>query len=215
MQVLIRRKDGAKVLVDRTFGTEHFRVTFENDRVEQFGAPDSLHFSSYILGWHEIEQAATDPKIRKIYLDTIAGREAIRKFTEDADIAAKRIRSLHEQTAAKYAQFKSVHDKIVRLEELRKGLQELDDSKLIELQQKYESALRHQDLIKNTLKKITELSDETNVRASSLKIQLDADSVQGDLLRLKITSLQRLHRLIGGHERNYPSIRKSAFGGLT
>jgi len=82
--VLIKRDDGAKLLIERTTVEKNYRVTFEDDRVEVFKNPASLHFPIHILGWHEIEQAASDDGIRRIYLDTIAGKEKIEAFDKEA-----------------------------------------------------------------------------------------------------------------------------------
>jgi hypothetical protein len=57
---LVRRADGTKLLVERSFADKAFVVTFDDDRIERFTHAESLQFPSYILGWHEIEQAATD-----------------------------------------------------------------------------------------------------------------------------------------------------------
>ena len=65
-------------------------------------------FPSFILGWHEIEQAATDPDVRQAYLDTIADREEIRQLQEAADDAMGKIRSLHEQVVNRYAGYRSL-----------------------------------------------------------------------------------------------------------
>jgi hypothetical protein len=71
---LIKRKDGAKIIVERSSSSQaDFKLTFDDNRQTVVQNPDALMFPSYILGWHEIEQAATDPNIRQVYLDTIAG----------------------------------------------------------------------------------------------------------------------------------------------
>jgi hypothetical protein len=74
VRVLIKRKDGAKIIVERSSSSQaDFKLTFDDNRQTVVQNPDALMFPSYILGWHEIEQAATDPNIRQVYLDTIAG----------------------------------------------------------------------------------------------------------------------------------------------
>jgi hypothetical protein len=66
VQILIKREDGTKLLVERSTSNPNFQLTFEDDRAEQISSSDGLIFPVTILGWHEIEQAADDPKIRKL-----------------------------------------------------------------------------------------------------------------------------------------------------
>ena len=49
------------------------------------------NFPTHILGWHEFEQAATDPHIRRVYMDTIAGRAQVRALEEEAKAVSARI----------------------------------------------------------------------------------------------------------------------------
>ena len=141
VRVLVKRDDGAKVLVERTASKpDVFTMVFEDDRREEVQNSDALRFTSFILGWHEIEQAATDPSVREAYLDTIADREAIRQLQESADDKIGRIRSLHEQVANLYATYKALTDRVSRLRDLRSGLQELTDAELIQLKNTYEIA---------------------------------------------------------------------------
>ena len=100
IRVLVRRVDGARLLIERSISKpEIYRLVFEDDRCEEVRNPDALMFTSFILGWHEIEQAATDSGVRQAYLDTIADREQIRQLQEVADDGMGQIRSLHEQVA--------------------------------------------------------------------------------------------------------------------
>ena len=104
VRVLVKREDGAKVLVERSMSRpDVFRLVFANDRCEEVRNPDALMFPSFILGWHEIEQAATAPDVRQAYLDTIANKEEIRQLQETADNTIGKIRSLHEQVVNRYA----------------------------------------------------------------------------------------------------------------
>ena len=134
VRVLIKRNDGAKALVERTANNpQEFRLTFEDGRETSVQTSAALMFSSYILGWHEIEQAATDPNIRQVYLDTIAGQEKIHQLQEQADSNANQVQYLHGQLSSRYSTFCSLHQQIARLEDLRSGLQELTESNLIAL----------------------------------------------------------------------------------
>ena len=182
VSVLMKRKDGAKVLVKRSIhNRQNFELTFEdNDRQQAVRNPDALMFPSYILGWHEIEQAATEPKIRQIYLDTIAGREQIRQLKEKADTNASQVRHLHEQVANRYSQFRSLHDQVTRLEDLRAGLQKLTDAKLIELHDSYETAVRQRDAIEDLVCKLRESKDTVNDRVETLLVQVEASVFEGD-----------------------------------
>ncbi len=148
VRVLVKREDGAKVLIERSVSTpDVFRLVFEDDRCEELRNPDALMFPSFILGWHEIEQAATDPDVRQAYLDTIADREEIRQLQEAADDAMGRIRSLHEQVVNRYAGYRSLRNRVGRLRDLRSGLRELTDANLVELKDTYETANRQRDAI--------------------------------------------------------------------
>ena len=141
VQVLVKRDDGAKILIERTASRpDVFAMIFEDDRREDVQNPDALMFTSFILGWHEIEQAATDPSVREAYLDTIADRETIRQLQETADEKIGRIRSLHEQVTNLYANYKALRDRVSRLKDLRSGLKELTDAELIQLKDTYEIA---------------------------------------------------------------------------
>ena len=181
VRVLIRRKDGAKVLVTRSIASlQHFTLTFEDDRQQEVRNPEALMFPSYILGWHEIEQAATEPKIRQVYLDTIAGREQIRQLREDADSKASQIRHLHEQAANRYAQFRALHEQVRRLEDLRSGLQELTDAKLVELRDSYQTAMRQRDAITELTKSLRSSKDNIVHRASEFLVGSDPSEFEGE-----------------------------------
>ena len=141
VRVLVKREDGAKVLIERSASnSDVFGIVFEDDRREEVQNPDALMFPSFILGWHEIEQAATDPSVRQAYLDTIADREKIRQLQETADEKIRRIRSLHEQVANRYASFRTLRNRVSQLKDLRSGLQELSDAELVQLKDTYEMA---------------------------------------------------------------------------
>ena len=160
VRVLVKREDGAKVLVERSVGRpDVFRLVFEDDRCEEVRNPDALMFPSFILGWHEIEQAATDPDVRQAYLDTIADREKIRQLQETADDAMGKIRSLHEQVVNRYTGYRSLRSRVGRLKDLRSGLRELTDANLVELKDTYETASRQRDSIAHLASWLEEHSD--------------------------------------------------------
>lgn len=180
VRVLIKRSDGAKVLVERSLASRRFLLTFENDRVESLERPEGLLFPTYILGWHEIEQAATDANIRQLYLDTIAGRDQIRSLYESADASAKRIRHLHEVASNKYAAFRALHEQVRRLQELRQGLLELQESNLIALRDRYETAVRHQTAVMHLELALQKAIDSVDPRTKRLGVPLDRNSIEGD-----------------------------------
>lgn len=180
VQVLVKRKDGAKVLIRRSISNrESFELTFEDDRQQEVRNPAALMFPSYVLGWHEIEQAATEPGIRQVYLDTIAGLEQIRQFQEHAERHTNQIRRLHEQAASRYPQFRSYHDQVTRLEDLRSGLQELDDAQLITLRDEYETAVRQRQSVVDLVVKLREEKATLNDRGRMFMLELDPEIFDG------------------------------------
>lgn len=180
VQVLVKRADGVKVLVERTFSNpDRFRMTFEDDRVKEVRSAEALMFPSYVLGWHEIEQAATEPRIRKVYLNTIAGLEQIRQLQEDTDRYTSEIRRLHEQAARRYGQFRAYHDQVSRLEDLRAGLQVLGDERLIELRDEYETAIRQRQATIELAAKLRKAKDNVRERGAVFSLQLDSQVFYG------------------------------------
>ncbi len=152
VRVLVKRADGAKVLIERSASRRDiFSLVFEDDRREEVRNADALMFPSFILGWHEIEQAATDPDVRQAYLDTIANREQIRQLQEAADDMIGSIRSQHEQVVNRYKGYVSLRDRVNRLKDLRSGLQELRDANLVELKDEYETANLQRDSVDGLL----------------------------------------------------------------
>ena len=180
VRALVKRKDGAKVLVERSANkSQEFRLTFENDRKESVQNPDALMFPSYILGWHEIEKAATDPNIRQVYLDTIAGREKIRQLQEVADAKSNQVQYLHGQLSSRYSTFLSLHRQIARLEDLRSGLQELTESNLIKLRDSYEVAVRQREAIKELRQKLRDATTNMATYAKTFFLQIETSALEG------------------------------------
>jgi hypothetical protein len=179
VQALVKRGDGAKLLIERSAQSPDYRITFEDNRQEVLTSPDGLLFPSYILGWHEIEQAATDPNIRQVYLDTIAGRDQIRSMREAANVAMKAILYQHEIAATKYATFRALSEQVKSLEELRKGLQELTDGNLIALRNEFETALRHRDAVDELSRTLQGADDELQSRMGALGIPANPDTFDG------------------------------------
>ena len=180
VHVLVKRRDGARVLVERTLSNrDSYKLTFDDDRIQDVRNAEALMFPSYVLGWHEIEQAATEPRIRKVYLDTIAGLEQIRQLKEQTDRYTSEIRRLHEQAARRYGQFRAYHDQVSRLEDLRAGLQELDDARLIELRDEYETAVRQRQAAIELVAKLREARDNVRDRGGVFLLQLDPTMFDG------------------------------------
>ena len=180
VRVLVRREDGAKVLVERNASNpEVFSLVFEDDRREEVRNLEALMFTSFILGWHEIEQAATDVAVRQAYLDTIADREKIRQLQEKTDEGIGQIKSLHEQVANRYSGFMNLRSRVSLLQDLRSGLQELSDAKLVELKDTYEIANQHRESIESLASWLNERTkQEYNLQAVGVVPELP--SLDGD-----------------------------------
>jgi hypothetical protein len=176
---LVRRADGTKLLIERSFADTAFVVTFDDDRTERFTHAESLQFPSYILGWHEIEQAATDINIRRLYMDTIAGKEQVRTFTEQAEVAAAGIKNDHERAASAYSSFTQL-EQVARLKELRRGLKELTDSNLIELRNQYQSATEHRETLRTTLARLQDARRNAKPHFEGLLAGFDRRTLQGE-----------------------------------
>lgn len=154
VRALIKRTDGGKLLVQRTIGTDQFVATFDDDRQQVFTHPEAIQFPASILGWHEIEQAATDPKIRRVYLDAISGREEMRQYEEDVTTLSRQIRNLHDVAFGKFKSFCDNKIQVSRLRQQREGLQQLTDASLIALKNDYEEAIRHRNQLQASLQQI-------------------------------------------------------------
>jgi len=176
---LVNRADGAKVLIERAFADKTFVLTFEDDRQERLSRPEALLFPAYILGWHEIEQAATEVNIRRLYIDTVAVREQVRFLTEKAEAAAASIRSDHERAANAYAAFRNLERQVARLKELRQGLKELTDANLIELRNQYQSATEHREALRATLARFQSARQGAKDHFGSLLAGFDRRTLEG------------------------------------
>jgi RecF/RecN/SMC N terminal domain len=149
VKCLVKRQDGSLVLIARGMANqEQFEVSFPDGRVEMFTQVQALGFPAQILGWHEIEHAATDSSVRRKYLDGIAGFEHIAQIESQANLHAEQIKYLHEQAASRYQTFRTLNEQVTSKLEIRRGLQELQDSQLIDLRDKYDTAIAHRDEIK-------------------------------------------------------------------
>jgi hypothetical protein len=159
VRVLIRREDGARILVQRSIVDPVFHVTFDDDRLGHFSSPDALLFPTQILGWHEIEQAATDANVRRVYMDTIANRTKVRSLEEEATAIASRIRDRHAYTSQRYVAYRDIQRQVNRLIELRKGLKELTDAALIDLRDRYQRATEQREAFNVVIERLRRLRD--------------------------------------------------------
>lgn len=141
VRLLLKRDDGAQLLVERRVADTKFKVTFDDDRQVDLDSLESLRFPAAVLGWHEIEHAATDRQIRRLHMDAIAGREEINRLTEEAKLAALQIRQMHDIAAAKYSEYVQLSTTVAQQEAMRQGLQQLNDANLIELRDQMSNAL--------------------------------------------------------------------------
>ena len=209
VRVLVKRSDGAVVLIERSLQQDNFRMRFEDGTSTEVRNPDALMFPSYILGWHEIEQAASDSRIRQMYLDTIAGREQIRRLRETADTNAKQVEYLHEQLSGRYAAFRSLDDQVRRLQDLRAGLQELRDADLIQLRDSYESALRHREAYRELVEKLESLVEQPEgPLLGGIPIDFETESFAGEsplseYATLASDVLDTVRRETGSTQREY------------
>ena len=155
VRVLLRRRDSSLVLVERSMANpDRFEMTFESGRTEVLSQVDAVNFSAQILGWHEIEHAATDSSVRRYYLDAIAGRHEVNAIQVQAKAKAEEIRSIHEQASSRLQSYRTLNKQVEAQEQLRRGLQELTDAKLIELKAQYEAAVSH-------LQEMAQISEQT------------------------------------------------------
>ncbi len=157
VKILIKRDDGAQLLVERRVIDRRFKITFEDDRTTEVDSIESLRFPAAILGWHEIEHAATDRQIRRLHMDAITGRDEVSRLTEDATMVALSIRQLHDAASAKYNEYVQLSQTVDQQEAMRQGLQQLSDANLIELRDQMSNALAVHQEIDRLLRHLAEL----------------------------------------------------------
>ena len=168
VRVLVKRLDGAQVLVERSIANPAFMLSFEDDRQERLNSADGLLFPTQILGWHEIEQAATDVNVRRVYMDTGAGRTQIKTLEEDAAAIASRIRDRHTYTSQRYIAYRDLQRQVTRLYELRRGLQELTDASLIHLRDQYQRATEQREAYSRIIEQLERAQDPAVVTVMQL-----------------------------------------------
>lgn len=183
VRALVRRSDGTKILIERRLSSPEYTVHFPDDRSESFENSEAFDFPTHVLGWHEIEQAAEDPDIRRIYMDTIAGPHQIKSFERDAIVLADRIKENHTIAASKYYSFKEINDQVSHLEERRRGLQELDDDELLALHKEYEVAVQNVESFRALPSLLVGVSDswENNWERLWSTVQREPFDNQGEL----------------------------------
>jgi energy-coupling factor transporter ATP-binding protein EcfA2 len=165
VRVLVRRDDGSHVLIERRVADRSFRVWFDDDREVIVPSPVALRFNASILGWHEIEHAATDRQIRRLYLDAIAGREEIKRLTDEASQMALSIRQRHDQASAKYNEFVKLAELVREQEAMRDGLQQLKDANLIALRDEMSTALADREELSRLSTHISSITGHLAARA--------------------------------------------------
>jgi hypothetical protein len=177
VEILVRRADGALLVIQRVVGDARFHMTFEDDRQETVSSPDVLGFPTYILGWHEIEQAATDRHIRRVYMDTIAGKAQVRALEEDAKVLSARIQERHSIACQRYMVLRDLTRQVERLQELRKGLQVLHDAKLVDLKDKLQDATEQREAVIRTLGRLRSLNE--SARSSVAQVLVGQERTVG------------------------------------
>jgi len=141
VRLLVKRDDGARILIERRVSDRNFHIVFDDDRTVDVPSPESIRFASTVLGWHEIEHAATDRQIRRLHMDAIAGRDDTKRLTDEAHQEALSILRMHEQAAAQYNEFTQLKVTVQQQRAMRDGLQQLKDANLISLRDDMAQAL--------------------------------------------------------------------------
>ena len=191
VRVLVKRADGAKMLIERSLANRTFQVTFDNDVKHSFQNREGFQFPVHVLGWHEIEHVAVDPQIRQLYLNKIAGEAELLRLNEEVKSATAQIRQKHELAVGRFEQIKSFEQRIERLEELHKGLQTLTDQNLIELKEKYERGVSDNSSMSALADNLQKLHPTLKQRVADLVSGIDAISFLGsERLRGAITRAQ-------------------------
>jgi hypothetical protein len=197
VRCLVKRADATSVLIERSMANpQQFQLSFKDGRTEIISQSQALGFPTQILGWHEIEHAATDSGIRRKYLDTIAGQDAVMKLESAAKGEAQQIKYVHEQAAGRYQSFVTLNAQVTAQEELRKGLQELNDAQLIELRNKYELAISHREEMTRLVESL-QATQQTRTQRLDTLFPFGAEmligssplSVQVDKLKAGLTDL--------------------------
>lgn len=169
VRALLRREDGSLVLVQRSMANpDRFELMFDDDRVEALTQAQALGFAAQILGWHEIEHAATDRSVRRKYLDAIAGPQEVAQIEAEATKLAEEIKYEHDQAASRHQTFRTLHEQVQAKEQLRRGLQELRDASLIELKTQYEAAVSHKDQLKAAADALSSAKREASAKLVSV-----------------------------------------------
>ena len=180
IRLLLKRDDGARLLVDRRVTDRKFRIHFEDDREIEINSAETLLFPAAVLGWHEIEHAATDRQIRRLHMDAITGREEVKTLTEKAKLHALSIRQLHEVATAKYNEFTQLSETVSRQEAMREGLQQLEDANLINLRDQMSKALAARQEIERVHEHLQRLPADIPARVALVmqvsQFRLDGDS---------------------------------------
>jgi len=178
VQLLLRRDDGGRVLVERGVADKKFKVTFEDDREVTFDSAEPIRFPSVVLGWHEIEHAATDRQIRRLQMDAISGRAEVHAFTQQAKSLALAIQQQHELAAAKHSQYVQLADTVARQEEMRQGLQQLSEANLIDMRDQMSNALATRAEIQRLRDHLALLPEQLATRVAAV-LQVDQFKLEG------------------------------------
>ncbi len=178
VQLLLKRDDGGRVLIERGIADKAFRVTFEDGREVVFGSAEPIRFPSVVLGWHEIEHAATDRQIRRSQMDAISGRAEVHDFTQQAKSFALSIQQQHEMAAAKYSQYLQLSDTVARQEEMRQGLQQLNEANLIDMRDQMSNALATRAEIERLRDHLVSLPEHLATRVAAV-LQVEQFKLEG------------------------------------
>ena len=103
-----------------------------------------------------------------MHLDAIAGRDEVQALTDAATSRALRVRQMHDAAAAKYDERLGLHETVLKYEQMRLGLKQLEDADLIALRDQLSAGLANRTELENALSHLKELSVDVDGRLSAV-----------------------------------------------
>jgi recombinational DNA repair ATPase RecF len=138
VQVMMTRKDGQQILVERKVNEPFMSLSFEHGEPSQVTDLHAFGFDAQILGWGEIEEAANDSAIRRRYLDEIAGSESIQEFDNTISNLQVQLQQQHNLAHLDFKTYESLSRQVAELQRKKTKLKQLQDAQIIEMLQEYE-----------------------------------------------------------------------------
>lgn len=120
-------------------------------------------------------------------MDAIAGLADVRSFEEEAARLGSQIREKHNLAAETYGAYKDLHKQVSQLQELRRGLRELEDANLIALRDRYQRATEQRVALHQAVSELSGLRDKIEPHVEQLaaglaREALAAESALGDAI---------------------------------